>query len=247
MEKIEYKPEQIERKRRALTIGLTTVIGLVALTGCSDEEPSPPPEGPVSTYIDEATERLNCILEGDPNADCDADGYINSVDLAPGRDDAGDDDGDYVSNAWDRWPGLNDTTMDSDSDGTPDYLDSFFGDNYGDIDADGWMNFIDPQPYAAPTQPILPPSQATTLTNEELAEQLMELQIKRKMYQEIYGPDEDRDYDGWPDDTDPTPTEYTNDRDGDGDSDYYDPEPGNGFIDSKNDPYDPRNDEYWED
>lgn len=157
-----------------------------------------------------------------------------------------DCDGDTVANQFDRYPAADDRTFDVDGDSIADYLDTFFGDNYADADGDGLVNGLDAQPYAAPPSGVAvqPPS---TMSPGELSRQLLLAQIGRKYTAELVGPRPDRDYDGIPDDIDLTPTDFTNDRDGDGDQDFYDPKPSDPYVDSRNDPYDPRNDEYWED
>lgn len=149
---------------------------------------------------------------------------------------------DGVINKFDKWPLENDTTHDTDRDGTPDYLDTFVGDNSANFDSDELPNGLDATPYVA-SQATPPPQ----LSNEALNKMLLEEQMKRAIIRDTFGYQPDRDMDGTPDKLDSTPTPYDNDRDGDGDPDFYDPEPGNSRLQSSNDPYDPRNDEYWKD
>ncbi|MDB5162565.1 MAG: hypothetical protein JWO54_555 [Candidatus Saccharibacteria bacterium] len=234
--------ESLSKKHIRSIAGMSFIIGLT-LTGCSSEAAPP---GPIKTAIDQAQADLDCVIANDPLADCDRDNVANLADVVPWRDDYADDDGDVVANRLDRWPGHDDKVIDLDGDTIPDYLDTFFGNNYIDTDNDGLINGFDPQPYVMPPSGYaeLPPA---TLTPEQLSESLLKVQMSRKLIQEIYGPKQDTDYDGIPDSSDTNPTGYTNDRDNDGDPDFYDPKPNDYYTDSKNNPYDPRNDEYWED
>lgn len=233
---------------RVLFVGLLAVLAAVVMTGCSTLTNTPSSEsGPIESALDESLAELDCFVRATPLEDCDGDGVSNLADIVPFRDDQGDDDGDLVLNRDDRWPNENDQLKDTDADGVADYLDTFFGDNYGDVDGDGWANSIDPQPYISPPllDAVAPPQ--TGMTQAELELLLIQEQNRRKFISDVYGPSSDGDYDGIPDDADFSPTPFTNDRDGDGDPDFYDPRPGDYYTDSSNDPYDPRNDEYWVD
>ena len=212
--------------------------------------PSETTEAPdLEEVLTEFEKKIQCYANYSEFTDCDFDGVSNFRDVIPGKDDLADDDRDGVLNNRDRYHLIDDKSIDSDADRTPDYLDTFHGDNYGDLDNDGWQNAIDPQPYVAPPAnlpaPPLPPKTVTldNLINANLARQM------RRMYDldqpEKYVREKDSDGDRITDDEDLRPTEWTNDRDGDHDPDWFDPEPSNGHIDSKNDPYDPRNNEYW--
>jgi hypothetical protein len=224
----------------------------LALAGCAESPSSGGGTnsgsggGSVETSANPLLEYANCLIRDATFEDCDNDGVINANDILTGIDDDADNDGDLVLNNMDRYPGFDDKTIDIDSDGTPDYLDTYFGDNFGDVDGDGWSNGIDPQPYVAPPSHVPVATPPPTVTTEYLNQSLLEVQMRRK-YTEDYLNRPDRDFDGIPDDIDTRPTQFTNDRDGDGDPDFYDPEPGNAYVDSRNDIYDPRNDEYWED
>jgi hypothetical protein len=227
----------------------------LVLAGCTESgngsgDSAPPfsgdyaPAQPTTDTIESVTTRINCYLEGNPLADCDKDGVSNLKDVVWSRDDLADDDRDGVLNNRDRYHFLDDKRIDIDSDTIPDYLDTFFGPNYTDIDGDGWANYIDAQPYTAPPANRVvarPPG----MTNQQLSEYILNMQMQRKFTLDTVDKP-DTDYDGIPDERDPTRTEYTNDRDGDGDNDFYDPEANDPHRNSRNDPYDPRNDEYWD-
>lgn len=218
----------------------------VAVLGCGQDDSAAPPPSSVSDAIDAGQRAVACYATFDGLQDCDGDGVANAADVVPGRADLGDDDGDSVANKFDRYPSMDDRTFDIDRDGTADYRDTFFGDNRGDVDRDGLLNGYDLQPYAAPPggSAVTPPP---AVTEAQLVDDMLLAQMGRKYSAELLGPKPDRDFDGIPDDSDTSPTQFTNDRDADGDPDYYDPEPGDPYLDSRNDPYDPRNDEYWED
>ncbi|WP_353952448.1 hypothetical protein V6K52_03115 [Knoellia sp. S7-12] len=225
---------------------------MVASTfGCSHSGETPPPQPPqgssvISQAASDAIKRIQCHARNMAQEDCDQDGVRNSDDAIPGRDDLADDDRDSIQNRFDRSPLLNDLALDSDRDGIPDYRDTYFGNNNEDADGDRLINGFDPQPYAAPpgNTAVIPP---TGISQAQLTESLLRQQMGRKYNAELLGGKPDADLDGIPDDIDSTRTEFTNDRDGDGDFDYYDPKPGDFSLNSRNDPYDPRNDEYWED
>lgn len=242
-------------KRFGGVAAAVSLLTLLALTGCGSggggnynpppQQPQEEPQPELTDIIIDATEQLRCIVEDDPLADCDGDGIWNVADVVPTRDDMADDDRDGVINKRDRWEGVDDTTLDTDGDGTADWLDTFFGDNYGDEDRDGLPNGIDAQPYSAPptgvaTQP------STSYSYDDVTNSLLDLQ-SRRTYLEVYSPSADRDHDGWTDNVDTTPTGSTNDYDNDGTADWYDPYPTDSFINAYNDPWDPSNDEYWED
>ncbi|MFH5822307.1 hypothetical protein [Georgenia sp. AZ-5] len=187
-----------------------------------------------------------CCNQALPTEDCDGDGVRNSADLRPYEADNADSDGDTVINAQDKHPGSDDTTFDLDGDGIADHLDTFLGDNNLDADGDGLLNGVDMQPYSAPPAGNATPQPPSTCNNEQLIQELLREQMRRKFYREpIF--ELDADLDGIPDDKDRAPDLYTNDRDGDHEPDFYDPEPGDPYTDSRNDPFDSRNDEYWED
>lgn len=247
---MELSAHNRNRLYRRPAAALASCMALVALTaGCGGEEGSSAtgnPDSAISDAAQKGIEEIKCYGRNDPFEDCDQDGVANAADVIPGRDDMADDDSDTVINKYDRYPAFDDREFDSDKDGTPDYLDTFFGNNYDDTDGDGLINGFDAQPYAAPPSQaaVMPPA---GISHEQLTNSLLLQQMGRKFSAEVVGAKPDADYDGIPDDVDATRTEFTNDRDGDGDPDYYDPEPGDAYTDSYNDPYDPRNDEYWED
>lgn len=247
--------ERLIETRRIIAVAAASFI--LMASGCEQEEQtgtdndSSITEPSLSEQVDASLNRLlaytNCIGRAAATEDCDQDGVANIADLIPLKDDNADDDGDLVLNRLDKWPLLDDKTMDIDRDGTADYLDTFFGDNYQDADGDGWINGLDPQPYAAPPLTHVLPQPPQSLTNNDLANLLLEQQMRQKFLAQIYGPKPDDDFDGTPNEIDTTPNEYTNDGDGDHEPDFYDPEPHDPTLDSQNDPYDPTNDEYWED
>ncbi|CAM3224363.1 hypothetical protein NODU109028_04750 [Nocardioides dubius] len=201
-------------------VPIAVAVAAAALVGCAEEDSAPAASGRPSTGG-----LLDCYARFAPAEDCDADTVVNQ---------------------FDRYPAADDRSFDFDGDGIADFLDTFYGDNDADADGDGLVNGFDAQPYAAPPGGVAvqPPA---TISRDQLSRQLLLDQLGRKFTAELVGPEPDRDYDGIPDDVDTTPTQFTNDRDGDGDQDFYDPEPGDPYVDSRNDPYDPRNDEYWED
>ena len=165
-------------------------------------------------------------------------GFLDGESFGTSVGGTGDVDGDGVSNWLDKYDGLNDHKFDVDHDGIIDAYDTFYGNNNGDADGDGRANGLDLQPYAAPprgqTQTPIP----STVTKKELTDAILRQQIARQAWRDMP--------DGIIDSDDPNSDPMRTDRDGDHEYDYWDPEPTNGYIDSRNDPYDPRNDEYWE-
>ncbi len=248
---------QIPRVLRTTALSFALVAGLASCTSDTNETsvnnggdtfyvpPVDTGESSVSSLLEESKTRMDCYVRSSGFEDCDQDGTINSDDVLPTRIDTADDDGDGIANNRDRWHGWDDKTVDSDGDGIADYLDTFFGNNFDDADGDGVSNDIDVQPYAAPPAGTPAPQPPSNSNNEELKRVILKDQMKRKYTKDLLD-NPDTDYDGIPDDIDTSRTEFTNDRDGDGDYDFYDPEPRDYFVDSRNDPYDPRNNEYWE-
>lgn len=179
----------------------------------------------------------------------------------------GDDDRDTVPNIADKFPSFDDTKIDFDGDGLPNYLDnyvgqnsgdmdgdglvnsldSFYGDDLGDEDYDGQVNFLDPRPYtpasSSATSTYIPRPSTPMLPLPErnpIAENFLN-DFKQERLIEIYDLELDADNDLLPDDEDTTPSPLTNDWDDDGEADFFDPKPSDPYINSRNDPLNIRN------
>lgn len=212
-----------------------TALAFLASSCQSSQEPTAEDE------VQAAFDRILCQAVSSYDADCD--GVHDDFDQVPDRPDYGDDDGDLVFNSLDKYPGFDDMQFDSDGDGIKDFLDNYHGNNYADDDSDGIPNAIDSLPITP-----LPIGQAPQAQDTRaLGEQIVLDSMRRDMMRDLINRDSDTDVDGIPDSVDTTPDQYTNDRDGDGSPDFYDPDPGNPWESEYYNPYNPSQDEYYDD
>lgn len=207
---------------------VASALAMVGLSGCGDDDDTSTRTN--TTFCAKSIDHDCDGIYDSQDADKDGDGVDNTGDY--------DVDGDGVSNPLDKWDGFDDQKFDMDKDGIIDAYDTFYGDNSGNEDGDNWVNGFDPQPYTAPPAGQFQTPIPSTVSEEDLTNAILNQQITRNILRDMP--------DGIPDVDDPLSDPKSIDRDGDGQYDYYDPEPRDGNVGSWNDPWDPRNDEYWE-
>lgn len=196
-----------------------------------------------------------CRIANAVEPDLDCDGVPDRMDRRPGRADFGDDDGDLVVNAFDRYPNYDDKRMDWDNDTVWDCFDKFAGNDFGDQDRDGILNMNDLQPFVPLQQGgyeqdinQVSVSVGNTLTSDQqLAQQVILQRMRRQQMEKLLAIDTTPPLNG-PKKQYPgaKPNPFKNDYDHDHTPDQFDPFPSNPYLDRRNDPYDPRNNNWYD-
>lgn len=238
--------------RNRITAGVMSAAALMTLSSCAEEEPTntngsggnyvPGGGSNIETTVELAKWRIKlagqvavpACMSVQRAVDTDCDGTPNHLDRLPFQKDFLDTDGDYVTDAFDLYPNVNDWSRDADGDLIIDAFDTYHNLNdLADPDNDSLPNMHDIQPHVPQYQTTTEQDYRDISDNTAYYAQVNE---QFKTYLEF--------------DTSPLSEQYDSmytDTDSDGAIDYWDTDPDSWMNGGEYDPYKPGSDAWYDD